>query len=130
MPELIATEPALFNPDEVWLIFSDGRRCLRKRTPPKAAARSSFPTPMLRSDTIDPIRGPDGRMHDSLSGFRAACRPDGNPQGERYLELGDQELPAFKAPEFDPQARRDAIRAGIADVKAGRVPPVVTGELP
>ena len=36
--------------------------------------------PMLaRSDVIDPIRGPDGRMHTSLSTFRAACLPSGNP---------------------------------------------------
>jgi hypothetical protein len=63
-------------------------------------------------------------MHDSLSSYRRTLQPGGNPKGERYLELGDQELPPFKAPEFDRKTRREAIRAGIADVKAGRVPPL------
>lgn len=130
MAELVAIEDALFNKDEAWFIYSDGRKYLRKREREVCAARSSFPTPMLMKDTIDPIRGPDGNMHDSLSSFRRSCRPDGNPQGERYLELGNDSLPEFKAPEFDRKERRDAIRAGIADVKEGRVPPVVTGDLP
>lgn len=120
MAELVAIEPALFREDEAWFVFDDGRRYLRKRQQPARSERG----PVILRDSIDPIRGPDLRMHDSLSGFRRACRPDGNPQGERYLELGDQELPKFQAPEFDRRERRDAIRAGIADVQAGRV----TGE--
>lgn len=95
-----------------------------------APAQRLIVAPMLaRSDAIDPIRGADGRMHTSLSSYRASLRPDGNPKGERYVELGDQELPPFKAPEFDRKSRREAIKAGIADVKAGRVPPVVTGDI-
>lgn len=95
-----------------------------------AKAKRVISAPMVRSDTIDPIRGPDGKMHDSLSSYRHSCTPEGNPQGERYFELGDQELPEFKAPEFDRKARRDAIKHGIEDVKAGRLPEVVTGDLP
>ncbi len=96
-----------------------------------APSRRVLSAPALgRSDAIDPIRGPDGKMHTSLSTFRASCLPGGNPKGERYHELGDTEMPAFKAPEFDRKTRREAIKAGIADVKAGRVPPVVTGDLP
>lgn len=112
----------MFRADEAWFVFSDGRRCLRKREQPARPPSG----PMILRDSIDPIRGPDLRMHDSLSSFRRSCRPDGNPQGERYFELGDQELPAFQPPEFDRKERRDAIRAGIEDVKAGRM--AVTGE--
>ena len=130
MAEVVAIEPALFREDECWFVMSDGRRLLRKRERASPPARSRFPAPMILRDTMPPTLGPDGRMHDSVSSFRAACRPDGNPRGERYLELGDEELPAFKPPEFDPKARRDAIHAGIADVKNGRIPPVVTGDLP
>jgi putative FmdB family regulatory protein len=86
--------------------------------------------PMIaRSDSIAPIMGADGKMHDSLSSYRATLKPEGNPRGERFHELGDTELPAFKAPEFDRKTRREAIKAGIADVKAGRIPPVVTGDI-
>lgn len=130
MAELVAIEPALFREDEAWFVFSDGRRCLRKRERP-ARSEPKVVFPMIgRSDTIDPIRGPDMRMHTSLSSYRASLKPDGNPQGDRFHEIGDTELPEFKAPEFDRASRREAIRAGIADVKAGRVPPVVTGDLP
>lgn len=74
--------------------------------------------------------GADGKLHDSLASYRHSLTPEGNPKGERYLEMGNEELPAFKPPEFDRKERREAIKAGIADVKAGRVPPVVTGDLP
>lgn len=81
------------------------------------------------SDSIAPIMGPDGKMHTSLTTYRGSLKPDGNPQGERYLELGDQELP-HAPPEFDRKTRRDNIKEAIEDVKNGRIPPVVTGELP
>ncbi|WP_390550926.1 hypothetical protein [Qipengyuania sp. MTN3-11] len=82
------------------------------------------------SDSIEPTLGPDGKLHTSLASYRHSCSPEGNPQGERYQELGRDEMPAFKAPEFDRRKRREDIRAGIQDVKEGRVPPVVTGDLP
>lgn len=85
--------------------------------------------PRVLSDQIEPRMGADGRLHDSLASYRHSLTPEGNARGERFLELGDQELPAFKPPEFDRKERREAIKAGIADVKAGRVPPVVTGDL-
>lgn len=94
-----------------------------------AVAHRQISAPMVRSDSIAPTLGPDGRMHTSLATYRHSCTPEGNPQRERYQELGNDSLPAFKAPEFDRRKRREDIRAGIADVKAGRVPPVVTGDL-
>lgn len=86
--------------------------------------------PRVISDTIDPIRGADGKMHTSISSYRHSLTPDGNPRGERFTEMGNQELPAFEAPKFDRRERREHIKAGIEDVKNGRVPPVVTGDLP
>ena len=90
----------------------------------------SAPRVQQKSDTIEPVRGPDGKMHTSLASYRRSCEPGGNPQGERYVELGNEEMPEFKAPVFDRGKRREAIKAGIQDVKEGRVPPVVTGDLP
>jgi putative FmdB family regulatory protein len=95
-----------------------------------APAQRQISAPRIVSDCIAPTRGADGKMHDSLSSYRHSLTPEGNPKGERYLELGDQDMPTFKAPEVDRKKRRDAIKAGIADVKAGRVPMPVTGELP
>lgn len=95
-----------------------------------AGAKRLISAPRVISDTMEPTLGPDGKMHTSLASYRHSCTPEGNPQGERYQELGRDELPAFKAPEFDRKKRRDDIRAGIQDVKEGRVPPVVVGDLP
>lgn len=95
-----------------------------------AGARRVLCAPRVVSDSIEPTLGPDGKLHTSLASYRHSCTPEGNPRGERFAELGRDEMPAFKAPEFDRGKRREAIRAGIQDVKEGRTPPVVTGDLP
>lgn len=95
-----------------------------------AGARRVLCAPRVVSDSIEPTLGPDGKLHTSLASYRHSCTPEGNARGERYAELGRDEMPAFKAPEFDRGKRREAIKAGIQDVKEGRVPPVVTGDLP
>lgn len=76
----------------------------------------------VKSDAIEPCLGPDGRMHDSLTTYRRACEPGGNPQHERYTEIGDAELEHVDY-QFDPKQRRDDIQQAIADVKNGWVPP-------
>lgn len=120
MAELLRVEPSMFCKGEAWFIFDDGRKCLRKLDMGIPPARSSFPTPALRRDTIDPARGMDGRMYESLSGLRRTYRPDGNPQGERYTEIGNEELKPVTHT-FDRAQRRDDIKAAIEDVRNGRV---------
>jgi len=119
MAELLRVEPSMFCAGEAWFIFDDGRKLLR-RTERAAPPRSSFPTPALMRDSIDPCRGMDGRMHDSLSSLRRTYRPDGNPQGERYDEIGNEELKPVTHT-FDRAQRRDDIKAAIEDVRNGRV---------
>lgn len=80
----------------------------------------------ILSDTIEPSRGADGKMHDSKAALRASYLPGGNPQGERYLELGDQQIKPAEV-KFDRKQRRDDIRAAMEDVKNGRVPPTSPG---
>lgn len=112
---------------KVWVEIGPGRKRLvdlnRTYTPPK---RSSFPAPAIRRDSIDPCLGADGKMHDSLASYRRSLRAEHNPRGENFIEIGNEELPEFKAPQFDRAKRRDDIRAAIADVKAGKpiAPPV------
>jgi putative FmdB family regulatory protein len=89
-------------------------------------AHRQISAPRILSDYIEPCRGADGKMYDSLRGLRATYLPSGNPQGERYLELGDQEItPTVKT--FDRKQRREDIKAAIEDVKNGRVPPIPPG---
>lgn len=130
MATLVRIEPSLFHPEtEGWFVFDDGRRCLRKLERDAPSARSSFPAPMIRRDSIDPCRGADGKMYESLSGLRRTYRADGNPQGENYLEIGNEELKPVEHT-FDRAQRRDDIKAAIADVRAGKpIPaPVVLGD--
>lgn len=129
MATLVAIEPSLFHPEtEGWFVFDDGRRCLRKLERPASVARSTFPAPSIRRDGIAPCRGADGKMYDSLAGLRRTYEPSGNPQGERYVEMGNEPHPAFTPPTFDRKQRRDDIRAGIEDVRNGRVPPLTVLE--
>jgi putative FmdB family regulatory protein len=95
-----------------------------------SAARRVLSAPRVLSDHIEPIMGADGRMHTSLSSYRRSLAPSGNPKGERFIELGNESLPEYQPPKTDKAALVDAVRAGMADVKAGRVPPVATGDLP
>jgi len=128
MAELLRVEPSMFCEGEAWFIFDDGRKCLRKLDRGEAPARSSFPAPVIRKDSIDACRGMDGKMYDSLSGLRRTYRPDGNPQGERYTEIGNEELKPVTHT-FDRAKRRDDIKAAIEDVRNGRVAPSVPLEI-
>lgn len=130
MPTLLRVEPSKFCAGEAWFIFDDGTQRLRRLDKGEPdPARSDFPCPMIRRDSIDPIRGPDGRMHESMSSYRRSLRPDGNPQGESYLEIGNEELKPVEH-KFDRKERRDDIKAAIADIKAGKpiAPPVALGD--
>jgi putative FmdB family regulatory protein len=82
--------------------------------------------PRILSDIIEPCRGADGKMHDSLSSYRRSLTPAGNPKGERFIELGNEQVK--EAPKtIDRKQRRDDIRAAMEDVKNGRVPPIPPG---
>ncbi len=118
-------DPSWTAAGKVWVEVSPGRKRLVNLNRPVgiAPARSNFPAPAIRRDSIDPVRGADGKMHDSLSSYRKTLEPSGNPRGERYIELGNEELKP-KTYDFDPKQRRDDIRAAMADVKNGNVPPL------
>ena len=88
-----------------------------------APAERLISAPRVVSDEIAPTMGADGKMHTSMASYRHSLTPEGNSRGERYIEMGNEEGPKWKAPSFDRKKRRDDIRAGIQDVKEGRIPP-------
>lgn len=106
---------------KVWVEIGPGRKRLvdLNRPEPIPPARSDFPAPYIRRDSIDPCLGADGKMHDSLASYRRSLRADGNPRGENFIELGNEELPTITR-DFDRKQRREDIKAAIADVKAGK----------
>lgn len=123
MAELVKVEPTVSKltgePDGfAWFVFDNGRQYHRRLD----QAREERPrAPYIRRDSIEPCRGMDGKIHDSLASYRRTLRADGNPQGENYIELGNESLTPVEH-KFDPKQRRDDIKAAIADVKAGNIP--------
>jgi len=83
---------------------------------------SSLACPYFKQDTIAPILGMDGRIYDTLSGYRKTLEPSGNPKGERYIEVGNEQTKAYEAPKFNRKQRREDIKRAISDVKNGNVP--------
>lgn len=109
---------------KVWIEYAPGRKRLvdLNRADETPIASSDFPCPMIRRDAIEPCVGMDGKTHESLSSLRKSYRADGNPQGQNYIEIGNEKRPEHKPKEFDRKQRRDDLHAAIADVKYGRVP--------
>ncbi len=56
-------------------------------------------------------------------------RPDGNPAGKEYIEVGNENISDFKRPERDRKADRAAIERAISDVENGNAPPVLTTDM-
>jgi putative FmdB family regulatory protein len=87
-----------------------------------ASAVRLLSRPRIHSDAMEPFRGPDGRIHTSLATYRRACLPSGNPKGERYFEIGNEDVrPAQRDPRAEKAQRVEAIRRGIEDVRNGRI---------
>ena len=80
------------------------------------AARSDLPTPMVISDTMDPVEQVDGKFYTSKSQFRAVGRSLG------LVEVGNEKLPAKpKGQESSSPAakaaRREALQKALAKVR-------------
>lgn len=103
-----------------WIHLANGRSVFR-RVEQAAVQRSSFPCPRIISDSIDTVQSmADGNYYDSLSALRRTYRADGNPQGEDYIELGNEALPDHK-PEFNEAQRREDVARTLYDIQQGNV---------
>ncbi|MFG1340377.1 hypothetical protein [Xanthobacter autotrophicus] len=98
-----------------------GRQVYRRRVPLAPDRRSDLPCPHIMGDTMDPIRSmANGKIYDSKAALRASYLPGGNPQGERFVEIGNEEQKAPPRPMPDRGGIRDSIgkafaQAGIPD---------------
>lgn len=119
MAEVLRVEPSKFCDGEAWFVMSDGRKLLRKINREVNSARSSFPTPMIRSDSISPIVSQaDGKTYDSLSGLYASYRADGNPQGVNYEVLGNDThlITEYEPPKADDNTRNEIINRTLDEL--------------
>lgn len=108
---------------KAWFDLGNGRKVFRT-IPEAAPARSSLPVPMLSLDTMPETQSMlDGKYYSSKSELRKTYKAAG------MIELGNEPMKEFTRPERDRAGDRAAIERAIADVEAGRAPPVLT-ELP
>lgn len=107
MANLLRIEPGMFHPDkEAWFVYDDGRRYLRSIEPQEEAWRG----PMLISDSIGPVVSQaDGKTYDSKSALYRSYTPGGNPQGQRYEVIGEQQAKPFVKERSSREGRAKAI---------------------
>lgn len=76
---------------------------------------------VLTTDTLDqPVKSmADGRYYSSKAGLRATYRPSGNPQGESYVEIGNETSAIASRPQRDPKGIDDALHKALARYEAG-----------
>ena len=75
-----------------WFTTGDGRSVYRKVEQAPRGIRSDLPAPMIASDRLDqPTQSmADGKYYTSKAALRATYKPSGNPQGNSYVEVGNE----------------------------------------
>lgn len=86
--------------------------------PDAAPARSTaIPVPYFISDTIDTVQSmANGQFYSSKSALKATYKPSGNPQGESYVEVGNEPIRQRPQPKSDTAGIRDAIQGAVAQL--------------
>lgn len=109
-----------------WINMGDGRSRFRKVREHSPSQRSDLPSPLVMRDTFDqPVQSmADGKFYTSKRALAATHKASGNPHGQDFIELGNEEMPHVEH-KTDEKTLRDDIRSAMADVKAGILPHVV-----
>lgn len=109
-----------------WYDLGNGKLVYRKPPETYPAKSSVFKVPMIRTDTLsEPTQSmADGQIYTSKSALRESYKASGNPHGIDYIEVGNESLGEFKAPERDYTKSIEAIERAEADILAGRAPEI------
>jgi hypothetical protein len=107
-------------------IFADGG-LINKATGEFEPFNRNAPVKMPRIYTGDEqeptLSMADGKMYTSKAAMRASYKPSGNPQGESYIEVGDDQSYkkiAEKKRKPDAAVINDAVDRAFADLSNGR----------
>lgn len=92
-----------------WFDKGDGRQVYRRVNRNPAPQRSHLSMPMVIGDTVEIKSMADGKTYTSKAALRASYLPSGNPQGERYIEVGNEELKPPPKPAPDRKAIRESV---------------------
>lgn len=91
----------------------------------RRARSDAFPIPMLIRDFDEPVQSmADGNWYTSKRALAATHKASGNPHGQDFIELGNEQV-SFVEHKTDEKQLRDDIRAAKADLDAGWRPDVV-----
>ena len=107
--------------------LGDGRSVYRSFREPRPLRRSDLATPRIIADAFDrPVQSmANGKWYESKRALAATHKASGNPHGQNFIELGNEEMPWIEHKTSEAERRND-IRAAMADVKAGRLPEIVS----
>lgn len=109
-----------------WYDRGDGRQVYRRVPEHRILARSDLATPMIISDFAEPVQSmANGKWYTSKRALAASHKASGNPHGQDFIELGNESMPWVEHRPSEKQLDHD-IRAAVVDVKAGRLPEVMT----
>lgn len=107
-------------------VTRDGRQIYRRVDQPPRGPRSDLASPILIRDFAEPVQSmADGKWYSSKRALSRSAKAAHNPHGQDFIELGNEEMP-FVEHKTDEKKLRDDVRAAVADVKAGRLPEVLS----
>jgi hypothetical protein len=109
-----------------WFERGDGRKVFRRVPESQIDKRSDLPCPMLIRDFDEPVQSmADGNWYTSKRALAASHKASGNPYGQDFIELGNDDL-TFVEHKTDEKKLRDDIRVAKAELDAGWRPNIVT----
>jgi hypothetical protein len=106
-----------------WFDCGNGRQVYRRVREP--VARSHLACPQIIKPFDEPVQSmADGKFYTSKADLARTYRPDGNPHGQEFIELGN-ETPTMTEYVPDPKERRDDIKQAFNDVLTGNIAPEI-----
>ena len=80
---------------------------------------------LIRDEFDEPVRScANGEMYTSKKALSATHRANGNPHGQDFIELGNEEMPWVEHV-ADPGELRHDLREAMNDVVTGNLPPEI-----
>lgn len=108
-----------------WIETSPGRQRRVRVREALPDNRSSIPCPNLIRDFDEPVRScANGEYYTSKRALAATHRASGNPHGQDFIELGNEEMPWVEH-KADPVELRNDLREAMRDVLTGNIPPEI-----
>jgi hypothetical protein len=112
--------------DYRWVDRGNGRQTLVRVKEPRESRRSDLAAPMVLGAFAEPVQSAaNGKWYTSKTELARSHKASGNPHGVDFIELGNDSMPWVEHTTSEAELRED-VRSAVADVKAGKLPEVVS----